>query len=528
MLRSAMLSIAFIIAIQCLAITTTESLSVHFSYDDHQLDQEAKNELLNFLNGLDLEADHMFVVSGHTDDDGSFSYNDHLSERRALSVKAFLEQNGVESEAITLRSFGERDPLVANISEEDHRKNRRVSISFEKYLMENMGDLEHKLGEGSATEFSIDPGKRNYLWGRNGCIVKIPKNAIVDAQGNVISGHVQVRMTEALDLEQFIASDLSTVTDDGRMLISGGMLRMEAFDENGDPLALDPNAEMIISIPSQEREDGMQLFVSDDGADWEETGQAARRLPELKLPDRPQLVYPRFVKPTYKTDLASKPRKPYEPVRPREPNEPRRESYNTTTHWYDYLSRHKIKARDQVRYEQAMIRYGEKVERFDSRMTKYHEECAEFPTRNAEFKTAHKAWKEKILADSIHFLDVIIPDTYDAHQKHVDKHTDAYNKRMEVWQARCDTLMEAYTERLDSLGLADVDNVNRYIFSSNRLGWINCDRFYDVPQAQKFNLVVQDSDTIREKVYVVFTEMKSMIQLYKRNGRYCTNNIPTG
>jgi outer membrane protein OmpA-like peptidoglycan-associated protein len=67
-------------------------------------------------------------VYGHTDSTGSESYNQDLSERRAISVADFLTRDGVQSARIGTRGFGETQPVASNDTEEGRAQNRRVEI----------------------------------------------------------------------------------------------------------------------------------------------------------------------------------------------------------------------------------------------------------------------------------------------------------------------------------------------------------------------------------------------------------------
>lgn len=68
------------------------------------------------------------VVQGHTDDTGSESHNQELSERRAGAVEGFLVARGVAPARITSIGYGEGMPVAGNVSESGRRLNRRVDI----------------------------------------------------------------------------------------------------------------------------------------------------------------------------------------------------------------------------------------------------------------------------------------------------------------------------------------------------------------------------------------------------------------
>jgi outer membrane protein OmpA-like peptidoglycan-associated protein len=67
-------------------------------------------------------------VSGHTDNTGSASLNKRLSKSRALSVKRYLEGQGIAPERIDYEGYGFDQPIAPNITPEGRALNRRVEI----------------------------------------------------------------------------------------------------------------------------------------------------------------------------------------------------------------------------------------------------------------------------------------------------------------------------------------------------------------------------------------------------------------
>lgn len=67
-------------------------------------------------------------IIGHTDSDGTASYNQGLSERRAQSVAAILQANGVNGARISTIGAGENQPIASNLTPEGKAQNRRVEI----------------------------------------------------------------------------------------------------------------------------------------------------------------------------------------------------------------------------------------------------------------------------------------------------------------------------------------------------------------------------------------------------------------
>jgi len=67
-------------------------------------------------------------VEGHTDSVGSAAYNQTLSENRALSVRSYLLQRGVEANRIEAYGYGLTRPIASNDTAEGRAQNRRVEF----------------------------------------------------------------------------------------------------------------------------------------------------------------------------------------------------------------------------------------------------------------------------------------------------------------------------------------------------------------------------------------------------------------
>ncbi|HVV34772.1 MAG TPA: OmpA family protein [Vitreimonas sp.] len=67
-------------------------------------------------------------VYGFADSVGTDSYNQDLSERRAMNVASVLTQNGVIRQRIAATGFGESRPIASNATDEGRARNRRVEV----------------------------------------------------------------------------------------------------------------------------------------------------------------------------------------------------------------------------------------------------------------------------------------------------------------------------------------------------------------------------------------------------------------
>lgn len=73
----------------------------------------------------------LIMIEGHTDSSGSEQYNQQLSEKRALSVYSYFEQQGLDSRRMIPSGFGEMRPIASNETAAGRAENRRVEIRME-------------------------------------------------------------------------------------------------------------------------------------------------------------------------------------------------------------------------------------------------------------------------------------------------------------------------------------------------------------------------------------------------------------
>ena len=79
---------------------------------------------------------HITVV-GHTDNQGSSSSNQALSERRADAVEKYLSQKSVVPQRLASRGMGESSPVSDNATEQGRQLNRRVELIIEPIVAES-------------------------------------------------------------------------------------------------------------------------------------------------------------------------------------------------------------------------------------------------------------------------------------------------------------------------------------------------------------------------------------------------------
>jgi outer membrane protein OmpA-like peptidoglycan-associated protein len=109
-------------------VVITLSGQVLFASGKSTLLPAARDALDNVAAALKANPDRDIIIEGHTDSMGSTSFNEDLSQRRAVSVREYLIEQGVPAEMIRARGRGEEEPVETNATAEGRANNRRVEI----------------------------------------------------------------------------------------------------------------------------------------------------------------------------------------------------------------------------------------------------------------------------------------------------------------------------------------------------------------------------------------------------------------
>lgn len=103
---------------------------IYFDLDKSNIRKDAAIELEKILDVMKQNPSMAIDVRSHTDSRATFEYNEKLSDRRVKSSIAWLIKNGIKTERLTGRGYGEA--MLVNqcadgvqCSEEDHQLNRR-------------------------------------------------------------------------------------------------------------------------------------------------------------------------------------------------------------------------------------------------------------------------------------------------------------------------------------------------------------------------------------------------------------------
>lgn len=137
-------------------------------------------------------------------------------------------------------------------------------------------------------KFQVKGNADNSLTGRYGAEVFIPQSCFVDQSGEPVEGPIDIELVEVASKADFVKYNLQTLSN-GKPLVSEGMLYLGA-SANGKPLAVAEGKELQIELPKASYSltpTGATIFSGSfdeqGNINWTETGQMEDKLIYLPL-----------------------------------------------------------------------------------------------------------------------------------------------------------------------------------------------------------------------------------------------------
>ena len=105
-----------------------ETKLIYFNSDMYSLNYESILVLNEIAKVLLENPSFKIEINGHTDSTYKETYNQRLSEQRALTAKKYLIVKDIDPNRIKTAGFGEREPVRSNDTKEGRALNRRTEI----------------------------------------------------------------------------------------------------------------------------------------------------------------------------------------------------------------------------------------------------------------------------------------------------------------------------------------------------------------------------------------------------------------
>ena len=104
--------------------------NIFFDFNKATLRPESVAELDRLYKLMKESPSLKIEISGHTDNIGSASYNQKLSEDRAKSVVDYLSDKGISTDRMVYKGYGFDRPVASNETEEGRQQNRRTEFEI--------------------------------------------------------------------------------------------------------------------------------------------------------------------------------------------------------------------------------------------------------------------------------------------------------------------------------------------------------------------------------------------------------------
>ncbi len=101
---------------------------VLFGTDQARLNANGMRTAQKLADVLQQNPQRAVLIEGFTDSTGGAAHNQELSERRAAAVRNALQEMGVTRDRVTIRGYGQTNPVAANDTAQNRQLNRRVEI----------------------------------------------------------------------------------------------------------------------------------------------------------------------------------------------------------------------------------------------------------------------------------------------------------------------------------------------------------------------------------------------------------------
>lgn len=111
-------------------IQVTFASGLLYDFDSDAIRADAATNLRNLAESLNKYPNTSLLIVGHTDAQGSDTYNQELSTRRANSAANYLQGQGIAIARLRTSGRGELEPVASNDSDAGRQKNRRIEVAI--------------------------------------------------------------------------------------------------------------------------------------------------------------------------------------------------------------------------------------------------------------------------------------------------------------------------------------------------------------------------------------------------------------
>ena len=399
-----------------------------------------------------------------------------------------------------------------------------VSCSKEKDIPVNSLEDVLTILAPEPKKFEINPAEETMLKGDRGTAVYIPADAFQFADGTAPTGKINIELKECYSLAEMIGENHHT-TSQGQILQTAGMIYFNATAE-GKQLFLKDDKAFVVGFPKNRQSDEMDLFY-----DFAHNDTASTWVPDYKMFE---------VEAFQKASADPTPNNGDETV-------PFEYPIAMTPDLFDY--RFSVSASTGTFYELLLKGQNRTILDFIGDPT------------NADSASVHefleKNWKvifdfyidkngamynyrvddedSKYNARALEIALTLLKSappfdiaSYDQEVRHDWDYTLGVKGSSTINWDRFKTKFRNQFSQYKDNAIQQLDEtaLDYYLFSATKMGWINCDKFWDIDDEEKTDFIVTAPKGT--KTQIVFKNIKSIMTGTYKDGQLVFGGVPLG
>jgi hypothetical protein len=246
--------------------------SVYFDTDKFEITQEIRTKIDSVILTLPAPLSSLSgQLIGHTDSIGNKQYNIELSLNRSKAVAGYLILKGFLPDSIKLIAVDFSNPHAENKSLTGRQKNRRTEILiFRKEAIKpvvikepeikSMNEL-YKYFSKEPEKFQLRGNRDTIISCKSGTKISIPAGSF-SSKGKKPAETFELEVKEFYSYGDMLFNNLHTNSYNG-ILETGGMIYLNAMN-GADTLQFDWNNNMAIGFPTVNKKTDMKIFYAED------------------------------------------------------------------------------------------------------------------------------------------------------------------------------------------------------------------------------------------------------------------------
>jgi hypothetical protein len=372
--------------------------------------------------------------------------------------------------------------------------------------------------------FQIKSNEENLITGEKGTTIYIPPDAFQFSDGSIPSGNVILTLKECYSLKDMIAENLSTISQ-YQILQTAGMIEFKATADGRELLVKNGKA-FVIGFPKNSKIDTMDLFYDFKDNSGSKTWIADYKMFEAEAISEAQkdttigegdrslnLKYPiEMTEDLYDYGLTSVyMTSTFSDIKLVDQDKTILDYINDPENISDSIAKLFIKNDWRVHFNFNIDKNG-KINNFrveNDEYTKYNNEALkiteDFFRKAPQFDLS--SYKEKVNYDWDYSLGIM-----GSRQINWDRFKTKFREQFAEYKNKA-------IQKLDKTAL------DFYMFSATKLGWINCDKFWDTTD-EKIDFIVKTPNANESKIQIVFNDINSIMNGTLKGNQFIFNNVP--